>query len=49
MSEVKFYPLEEANEHIEDVDHLTRILNAIQKLDEKLDRIQEAAAKEFRL
>ena len=28
---------------------LTRILNAIQKLDEKLDRIQEAAAKEFRL
>ena len=28
---------------------LTRILNAIQKLDEKLDRMQEAAAKEFRL
>ena len=28
---------------------LSRILNAIQKLDEKLDRIQEAAAKEFRL
>ena len=28
---------------------LGRILNAIQKLDEKLDRIQEAAAKEFRL
>ena len=28
---------------------LTRILNAIERLDEKLDRIQEAAAKEFRL
>ena len=28
---------------------LTRILNAIQKLDEKLDRIQEAAVKEYRL
>ena len=28
---------------------LTRILNAIQKLSEKLDRIQEAATKEFRL
>ena len=28
---------------------LTRILNAIQKLSEKLDRMQEAAAKEFRL
>ena len=28
---------------------LARILNAIERLDEKLDRIQEAAAKEFRL
>ena len=28
---------------------LTRILNAIQKLSEKLDRMQEAATKEFRL
>jgi hypothetical protein len=28
---------------------LTRILNAIERLDEKLDRIQEAAVKEFRL
>ena len=28
---------------------LGRILNAIQKLDEKLDRIQEAAVKEYRL
>ena len=28
---------------------LNRILNAIQKLDEKLDRINEAATKEFRL
>ena len=28
---------------------LNRILNAIQKLDEKLDRIQEAAVKEYRL
>ena len=28
---------------------LTRILNAIQKLSDKLDRMQEAAAKEFRL
>ena len=28
---------------------LTRILNAIQKLSEKLDRMQEAANKEFRL
>ena len=28
---------------------LTRILTAIQKLSEKLDRMQEAAAKEFRL
>ena len=28
---------------------LGRILNAIEKLDEKLDRIQEAAAKEYRL
>tara|TARA_B100000745_G_scaffold242022_1_gene164379 strand:- start:100 stop:360 length:261 start_codon:yes stop_codon:yes gene_type:complete len=28
---------------------LTRILNAIQKLSEKLDRMQEAASKEFRL
>ena len=28
---------------------LTRILNAIHKLDEKLDRIQEAAVKEYRL
>ncbi len=27
MNEVKFYPLEESNKHIEDVDHLTRILN----------------------
>ena len=28
---------------------LTRILNSIQKLSEKLDRMQEAATKEFRL
>ena len=28
---------------------LARILNAIERLDEKLDIIQEAAAKEFRL
>ena len=28
---------------------LTRILNAIQRLSEKLDRMQEAATKEFRL
>lgn len=28
---------------------LDRILNAIQKLSEKLDRMQEAATKEFRL
>ena len=28
---------------------LSRILNAIQKLSEKLDRMQEAATKEFRL
>ena len=28
---------------------LTRILTAIQKLSEKLDRMQEAATKEFRL
>ena len=28
---------------------LARILNAIERLDEKLDRIQEAAATEFRL
>ena len=28
---------------------LNRILNAIEKLDEKLDRIQEAAVKEYRL
>ena len=28
---------------------LTRILNAIQKLSDKLDRMQEAATKEFRL
>ena len=28
---------------------LTRILNAIQKLSENLDRMQEAATKEFRL
>ena len=28
---------------------LGRILNAIEKLDEKLDRIQEAAVKEYRL
>jgi division protein CdvB (Snf7/Vps24/ESCRT-III family) len=28
---------------------LARILNAIERLDEKLDRIQEAAVKEFRL
>ena len=28
---------------------LTRILDAIQKLSEKLDRMQEAATKEFRL
>ena len=28
---------------------LNRILNAINKIDEKLDRIQEAATKEFRL
>ena len=28
---------------------LSRILNAIQKLSEKLDRMQEAANKEFRL
>jgi len=28
---------------------LTRILNAIQKLSEKLDRMQEAATKDFRL
>lgn len=28
---------------------LARILYAIERLDEKLDRIQEAAAKEFRL
>ena len=28
---------------------LGRILSAIQKLDEKLDRIQEAAVKEYRL
>ena len=28
---------------------LGRILNAIQKLDEKLDRIQEAGVKEYRL
>ena len=28
---------------------LTRILNAIQQLSEKLDRMQEAATKEFRL
>ena len=28
---------------------LARILNAIERLDEKLDRIQQAAAKEFRL
>ena len=28
---------------------LNRILNAIQKLSEKLDRMQEAATKEFRL
>ena len=28
---------------------LARILNAIERLDEKLERIQEAAAKEFRL
>ena len=28
---------------------LGRILNAIQKLDEKLDRFQEAAVKEYRL
>ena len=27
---------------------LTRILNAIQKLSDKLDRMQEAATKEFR-
>ena len=28
---------------------LARILNAIERLDEKLDRIQEAAVKEYRL